>query len=361
MEIKTFDFIASKGLTQAEIHSHALMKARFFADPSPFTHSNSRCSVIKQIPAGNNNCQYTVTLSLFSSPQPTSLALSLNVSPATPQRPTGSLESSSAYKELQRMIGLDVVKKQILDLGYLIQLQQRRKRDLAIPLHIAFLGNPGTGKTVVARLYGRLLHELGVLPTTTFCECTKADLTSQYWNESMRLTQAAVQRAIGGVLFIDEAHTLVMDSGSSKDVCGRESLSALNKLMEDRRGEFVVVMAGYEDAFNKLLLAEPGLNSRLCDPILFPDYRDNELLLLLEDLIHQEGFRLAKNEKLKELLVRTIASQRDKVGSQAFGNARGLRKIMSSIKYIHARHTKLHADEHDDIISIRTIEALAST
>lgn len=216
-----------------------------------------------------------------------------------------------AMTELNGMIGLKPVKLAITRLtDYALVESERRKLKLpqtGMCFHTVFSGAPGTGKTSVARLFGRILCAVGLLPRGHTVEVSKSNLCGKYLGETPHLVEQAFNRADGGVLFIDEAYSLVR---GDDDFYGTEAIDALVKLMEDRRDRVVVIVAGYDVEMRKFINANPGLRSRFNRSIQFPSYSDSELQSILKQLCRSRGFEATQGFLLRsELLWQSLSRQ----------------------------------------------------
>ncbi|MGI5223653.1 right-handed parallel beta-helix repeat-containing protein [Actinoallomurus sp. CA-142502] len=237
--------------------------------------------------------------------------------------------------ELSAMVGLAGVKREIGKLVGLLRIaEQRRQAGLphgpAIGRHMVFAGAPGTGKTTVARLYGKLLAALGVVPTGQFTEVSRTELVGQVLGETTQKTAAVFTKALGGVLFIDEAYTLSRRFGTGTDF-GQEAIDTLVKLMEDHRDEIVVIVAGYSAEMRTFLTANPGLKSRISRTIEFENYSPAELTSITETLAGQYGFRFTEQAQAS-LLTHFQRVRRD----ETFGNGREARRIFEAVVEQHA-------------------------
>ncbi|MDK9494999.1 AAA family ATPase [Streptomyces katrae] len=231
--------------------------------------------------------------------------------------------------ELDSMVGLREVKDEIRKVVTFLRVaEQRRAAGLpegpAIGWHMVFSGSPGTGKTTVARVYGRLLAALGVVAGGHFTEVSRADLVGSHLGETTAMTTAVFNRARGGVLFIDEAYSLSRRFGSGADF-GQEAIDTLVKLLEDHREEVVVVFAGYSAEMREFLSANPGLQSRISRTIEFEDYSPDELVGIFERLTGQYGFLLAEPTRAA-----LAAHFRQARRTESFGNGREARRIFEA-------------------------------
>ena len=231
--------------------------------------------------------------------------------------------------ELNALIGLAPVKTRVASLVNLIRLEQRSSGGTPVHApHLLFVGPPGTGKTTVAKLMGRILNRLGLLPTDTVHPVTRRDLVGVHIGETAKQTAAEIERAIGGVLFIDEAYSLA--ASSSRDY-GHEALATLLHSMTERAGNLSVIAAGYPGRMAEFLRSNPGLRSRFGDPVAFPHYTDGELLLILRKLAADDNDR--RFEADVEAKVRAWIVQRRHRDGPEFGNARTMSQLHQMMKF----------------------------
>ena len=207
---------------------------------------------------------------------------------------TGALDAIRA--EINELVGLAPVKEYVFGLADNLQVQQRRAaaglKTASLSMHMIFTGNPGTGKTTIARLVAKYLKAIGALKGGQLVEVTRADLVGRYTGHTAPLTNSVIESALGGVLFIDEAYSLYR---GEQDSFGLEAIDTLVKGMEDHRNELVVILAGYTKEMETFLTANSGLASRFPNKIEFPDYTAEELLQITHVQAKNKGYRLAES------------------------------------------------------------------
>jgi Holliday junction resolvasome RuvABC ATP-dependent DNA helicase subunit len=235
--------------------------------------------------------------------------------------------------ELRALIGLERVKRDVTTLVQLAQMVRLRKQAGLLPppvsRHLVFAGNPGTGKTTVARLYGRLLHALGMLPSGHLVEADRGDLVGEYVGHTAPKTQAVFRKALGGVLFIDEAYALT-PRGQASDF-GQEALAMLVKLMEDHRDEVAVIVAGYPADMTRFIAANPGLGSRFSRTLTFDDYSTGDLVDIVASQAAEHQYELPDQTRggLRDLIEQLPRGT-------TFGNGRTARQIFQLMTERHA-------------------------
>ena len=229
--------------------------------------------------------------------------------------------------ELDSYIGLGAVKEEVHNLINMVQVYKlRREHDLPttdMSLHMVFTGNPGTGKTMMARMMARIYRSLGILSKGQLVEVDRSGLVAGYVGQTALKTQKVIEKAMGGVLFVDEAYAL---NGKSENDFGQEAIDTLLKAMEDHRDDLVVIVAGYTDLMDKFIHSNPGLESRFNRFLLFEDYSQDELMAIFK-MRCGKGYTLSPEA---EPLVRDYIAEESADGD-GFGNARGVRNIFEHI------------------------------
>ena len=230
------------------------------------------------------------------------------------------------YKELDELIGLNQVKEEVHSLANFVKIQkQREAKGLKTPkmsFHLVFTGSPGTGKTTVARIVARIYKDLGVLKKGHMVETDRSGLVANYVGQTATKTNALVDSALNGVLFIDEAYALV-PSNKNNDY-GQEAISTLLKRMEDDRDRLVVIVAGYTNEMKRFIDSNPGLQSRFNRYINFPDYTSGELCDIFNMYVKKNQYSLTLDA---ERYLRTRLDSAVKHKDRNFGNARYARNI----------------------------------
>lgn len=259
---------------------------------------------------------------------------------------TGAVEE--IRKELNDLVGLAPVKEYVFGLADNIQVQQRRAaaglKTASLSMHMIFTGNPGTGKTTIARLVAKYLKAIGALKGGQLVEVSRGDLVGRYTGHTAPLTNSVIQSALGGVLFIDEAYSLYR---GEQDSFGLEAIDTLVKGMEDHRDELVVILAGYTKEMETFLTANSGLASRFPNKIEFPDYTADELLDITNVLARGKGYRLA--ESCTELL-RGYYERRQAEDARTAGNGRLARNTLEKAIFHQSRRLVAEPAAELDVI-----------
>ncbi|WP_432129658.1 right-handed parallel beta-helix repeat-containing protein [Streptomyces tendae] len=264
--------------------------------------------------------------------------------PAEPAR-----TSKAVLGELDALVGLDSVKREVRALTDMIEVGRRRQRAglkaASVKRHLVFTGSPGTGKTTVARLYGEILASLGVLDKGHLVEVSRVDLVGEHIGSTAIRTQEAFQRAHGGVLFIDEAYALSPED-AGRDF-GKEAIDTLVKLMEDQRESVVVIVAGYTAEMERFLSVNPGVASRFSRTITFGDYGPGELLRIVEQQADEHEYRLAPGTSEALTKYFTVIPK-----GPAFGNGRTARQTFEAMVERHASRVAQLPDPSTDDLTL---------
>ena len=240
------------------------------------------------------------------------------------------------FEELNSLVGLMKVKKMLNELVSLVELKNKSKDDLKIKninLHMVFLGNPGTGKTTVARIVAEILYNLKYIKQNKLIEVSSKDLVAEYVGQTAPKTMAVIQKALGGVLFVDEAYSLASNKGQGSSY-NEEAIATLIQAMENYRDNLVVIFAGYTKEMQDFLDMNSGIVSRIGYTVEFEDYTEDELLQIFMQMMNKAGFDVTKEaqEKVKKI----ITEYKD---TKNFGNARFVRNVYEKSIVKHASNT----------------------
>ncbi len=273
------------------------------------------------------------------------------ISSTTIRQPRTTKSLDELMAEFELLTGLSSIKEAIKSfIAYLEFLKERKrfglKADDRISINAVFLGNPGTGKTTIARMLGEIFYAMGILPNGHVVEVDRSAIVGQYVGETAQKTEKVINDAMGGILFIDEAYTLIKKGGAQD--FGQEAIDIILKRMEDRKGEFVVIAAGYPAEMESFLNSNPGLKSRFTHTFVFEDYTPDELLTIFQQLLKKEDYKLTHGaeEILKKELI-ALYRNRDK----SFGNARLVKKLFEEAKLNLSRYyQKIPYDKRDESV-----------
>lgn len=254
--------------------------------------------------------------------------------------------------ELNSLVGLDSVKDKVKDLIAYQKVQKMRRdnnlHSVKNTLHLAFLGNPGTGKTTVARIVGRIYKQLGLLSKGHFVEVSRTDLIARYQGQTALKVKKVIEKAKGGTLFIDEAYSLTENDHS--DSYGRECLTELTKALEDYRDDLAVIVAGYTEPMQKFFESNPGLRSRFSTFIEFEDYSVRELEEILVDMCAKNDYELSESaKKLLHIYLENKVNSKE----ENFANGRMIRNLYEELVMNHAR--RVFNMETPNIVDLKTI------
>lgn len=290
-------------------------------------------------------------------------ALQTPAAPATRRIADVLAESQveTVLRELEEeLVGLAPVKARIRDIAALLVIDKLRTgfglAAQAPSLHMSFTGNPGTGKTTVAMRMAQILHRLGYVRKGHLVAVTRDDLVGQYIGHTAPKTKEVLKRAMGGVLFIDEAYYLYRPE-NERDY-GQEAIEILLQVMENQRDDLVVILAGYKDRMDTFFQSNPGLSSRIAHHIDFPDYTQEELMAICDRMLHAQNYRFGPGAT--EAMARYVALR---LQQPHFANARSVRNALDRARLRQA--SRLFADPQaqlsaDDLCTITPADILAS-
>ena len=276
--------------------------------------------------------------------------------PAPEDEPPENIEDLKA--ELNELIGLEGIKKEVNNLINIVTIYKLRKQNdlktVDMSLHMVFSGNPGTGKTMIARLMSRIYKSLGMLNKGHLVEVDRSGLVAGYVGQTATKTSAVIEKALGGVLFIDEAYAL---NNRSENDFGQEAIDTLLKAMEDHRDDLVVIVAGYDGLMDQFIHSNPDLESRFNRYLHFDDYTVDEMLDILDLQLRKGQYQLAEDARAAVKDYITAAN----TSSIAFGNARGVRNIFERL--LVAQANRLSADPditREDLMTITAQDVQAA-
>ena len=258
--------------------------------------------------------------------------------------------------ELDGYIGLELIKEEVRSLINMVKVYKlRREHDLPtadLSLHMVFSGNPGTGKTMIARLMSRIYHSLGILSKGQLVEVDRSGLVAGYVGQTAIKTKKIIDKAMGGVLFIDEAYAL---NGKSENDFGQEAIDTILKAMEDHRDDLVVIVAGYTELMEDFVHSNPGLESRFNRFMFFPDYSVEEMMGIFD--MRCKGSCYELEEEARPLVRDYIAEE--SADQESFGNGRGVRNIFENIVVAqNNRLAKMESITREDLMRITADDIL---
>ena len=264
-------------------------------------------------------------------------------------------EETDPMEDLDALIGLTTIKHDVKELADFVKIQKLRKdqgmKAVPVSLHLVFTGNPGTGKTTVARILSRIYQKIGVLSKGQLIEVDRSGLVAGYVGQTAIKTQEKIQEALGGILFIDEAYSLAQKD----DAFGQESIDTILKAMEDHRDDFVVIVAGYTGPMEKFIKSNPGLKSRFNKYIEFPDYTLDELNGIFDLNCKKYDYKVDEDARrqISEMIKLRMITRHEN-----FANAREVRNLFEDIITNQARRIAAIEEPSPDDIRRITLEDL---
>lgn len=282
--------------------------------------------------------------------KPVAVATAKEEEPKEPKEP-----EKSGMEELEELIGLKTIKHDVEELIGLAKVRMMREekgmKSVPMSLHLVFSGNPGTGKTTVARILGKLYKEIGILETGQLIETDRAGLVAGYVGQTAIKTSKKIEEAMGGILFIDEAYTL----NQKDENFGQEAIDTILKAMEDHRDKFIVIVAGYTELMKDFVESNPGLKSRFNKYFYFPDYTVDELQAIFELQCKKYQYTLTEEA---DAAVREEIIRLEKFKGENFANAREVRNLFERIITNQAARVANLEEVNEEILTTITLEDL---